>query len=58
MCFNFFSSYVLGNERKESQTLNTFDLMLEPIVVNSKKTLMPSSMKNSKKVSNAFHPLL
>jgi hypothetical protein len=32
--------------------------MLEPIVVNSKKTLMPSSMKNSKKVSNAFHPLL
>jgi len=30
----FFSSYVLKNERKESKTPNTFDLMLEAKVVN------------------------
>ncbi len=37
MCNNFFSSYVLKNEKKESKTPNTNDLMLEPKVVNSKK---------------------
>jgi hypothetical protein len=37
MCFNFFSSYVLKNEKKESKTPNTNNLMLEPKVVNLKK---------------------
>jgi hypothetical protein len=37
MCFNFFFSYVLKNEKKESKTPNINDLMLEPKVVNSEK---------------------
>jgi hypothetical protein len=45
MCF---SSYVLKNQRKESKTPNTFDLMLEARVANSKKNLMSSSMRDSK----------
>jgi hypothetical protein len=44
----FFSSYVLKNERKEPQTPNIFDLMLEAKVANSKESLMSSFMKDSK----------
>jgi hypothetical protein len=33
----FFSSYVFKNERKESKTLNTFDLMLKAKVINFKE---------------------
>jgi hypothetical protein len=46
--FVFFFSYVLQNERKESKTPNTFNLMLETKVVNSKESPMSSSMKDSK----------
>jgi hypothetical protein len=33
----FFSSYVFINKRKESKSPNTFDLMFEAKLVNSKK---------------------
>jgi hypothetical protein len=45
----FFSSYVFNNEKKESKTPNTFDLMLKVKVVTSKESPMSSSMKDSKK---------
>jgi hypothetical protein len=47
MCV-FFSSYVLNNERKESKTPNTFDLMLKVRVIHYKESPMSSSMKDSK----------
>jgi hypothetical protein len=43
-----FSSYVFKNERKESKTPNTFDLMLEVRVVNFCDNPMLSSMRDSK----------
>jgi hypothetical protein len=46
---DFFSLYVLKNERKESKTQNNSDLMLETRVVNPKNTPMSSSMRDSKK---------
>jgi hypothetical protein len=45
----FFSSCVLKNEREESKTPNTFDLMFEARVANFKESRVLSSMKDSKK---------
>jgi hypothetical protein len=48
LCVFFFSYVFKTKKSKESKTLNNYDLMLEAIVANLKKSLVSSSTRNSK----------